>query len=307
MEKINPSTKLRVNTEHNRSIKKAIIPIAGLGTRFLPLSKVFPKELWPLVDKPVLQYIVEEAIASGIKEIIFVNRPEKEEVLNYFRKYFKKNIELEKFLKQNNKKHLLDELKIIEAISKKISFSQVLQKKPLGDGHAVLQAEKLVKNEPCTVLFGDDIVDSKIPCLLQLINVFKKYKKPVIALSRIPKEKIPFYGIVKVEKITKNLFKIKGIVEKPKITEAPSNLAIVGKYIITPEVFDILKNKACQMKGEIKLVGALNELIKEGETVYGYEFQGKWLECGNKLGWLTSHFYLSLKHPQFGRELKKYL
>ena len=288
-------------------VKKAIIPIAGLGTRFLPLSKVIPKELFPLVDKPALQYIVEEAAAAGIKEIIFINQPRRKEVLNYFKRYFEKNPELENFLKARKKNHILEELKRVENLSKKISFSQVFQKTPLGDGHAVLQAEKLVKGEPCAVLFGDDVVESKTPCLLQLINVFNKYKKPIIALYRISQEKIPFYGIVRVKKIAKNLFKIIEIIEKPSIKEAPSNLAIVGKYIITPEVFDILKNANCEMKGEIKLVGGLNEMVKKGKIVYGYEFEGKWLECGNKLGWLQSHLYLSLKHPQFGKELKKFL
>lgn len=248
-------------------VKKAIIPIAGLGTRFLPLSNALPKELWPLVDKPVLQYILEEAIASKIKEFIFVTRPGKKLVLDYFK----------------------EELK-----TKKISFSQAFQKQALGDGHAVLQAKKLAGKQPCLVLFGDDIVESKTPCSEQLIKAFNKFQKPLIALYRLPKEKVSSYGIVKVEKVSKRIYKIKGIEEKPSIKKASSNLAIVGKYIITPQVFDFLK-KSPRMKGEIRLAGAFNEMIKKGLTVYGYEFEGKWLECGNKPAYLKSNLYLIKK------------
>jgi len=290
-------------------IKKAIIPIAGLGTRFLPLSKVLPKELWPLVDKPTLQYIIEEAYASGIEEIIFVNRPEKEKkvILDYFKKYFKRIPELEEILKKRKRNHLIKELKKLEKISKNISFSQVFQKEPLGTSHAVLKAEKLIKNEPCAVLYGDDIVESKVPCLLQLIKIFKKYQKPVIALYRIPEESFQFYGMVEVKKITKRFYKIKRVVEKPKVSEAPSNLAVVGKHIITPEVFNHLKKTSFDLKTDITLSVSLGEMAQAGEEIYGYEFEGKWLECGNKLAYLKSNLYLSLKHPQFGPSLKKFL
>ncbi len=286
-------------------IKKAVVPIAGLGTRFLPLSKVLPKELFPLVDKPVLQYIIEEAVASGIKEIIFVIRPKRKEVLTYFKKYFKKTPELEEILKKRKRNHLLKELKKLEKISKNISFWHVFQRKPLGASHAILQAEKLIKNEPCAVLYGDDIVESKVPCLWQLIEIFKKYQKPVIALYRIPKESFRFYGMVEVKKIAKRLYKIKKVVEKPSITEAPSSLAVVGKHIITPEVFDHLKKTSFDLKKDLTLSTTLSEMAEAGKEVYGYEFEGKWLECGNKLAYLKSNLYLSLKHPQFGKELRK--
>ncbi|MBA7614311.1 UTP--glucose-1-phosphate uridylyltransferase [subsurface metagenome] len=289
------------------AIKKAIIPIAGLGTRFLPLSKALPKELFPLVDKPAIQYIVEEAQASGIKEIIFVNRPDKKEVKTYFIKYIKKTPELEELLRMRKKNGLLKELKSLEKITKNISFSYIFQKEPLGDGHAVLQAQKIAKKEPCIVLFGDDIVKSKTPCSLQLAKVFNKHQKPVIALHRLPKEKLSSYGIVKVEKVGPRLYKIKSIEEKPSINKAPSNLAIVGKYVIDSQVFDFLKNTPSQAKGEMKLAGAFNEMIKKGLTIYGYEFEGRWLECGNKLAYLKSNLYLSLKHPQFKKDLKKFL
>jgi len=288
-------------------IKKAVIPIAGLGTRFLPLSKVFPKELWPVVDKPALQYIIEEAIASGIKEVIFVNRPEKKIVIDYFRKYLRPAPELEEILKSRKKNHLFKELKKLERISEKISLSQVVQKEPLGDGHAVLQAKKMLKQEPFAVLFGDDIVESKTPCLSQLIKIFKRYRRPVLALYQVPKEKLSFYGVVKVKKIGDAVYEIKDIVEKPEIEKAPSNLAIVGKYILTPDIFNYLEKERVDKKREIILANALRKMIKDGFKVFGVKFEGKWLECGNKPLYLKTNFYLSLKHPQFGKELKNFL
>jgi len=288
-------------------IKKAIIPIAGLGTRFLPLSKVLPKELWPLVDKPVLQYIIEEAVAAGIKEIIFVTKPRETKVIEYFKNYFKKEPRLEEILKKRKRNHLIEELKKLEKISKRISFSQTFQKKPFGASHAILQAAKLVKNEPCAVLYGDDIVEFKTPCLLQMIKIFEKYQKPVVALYRIPKESFKSYGMVEIKKVAKRLYKIKKVVEKPSIEEAPSDLAVVGKHIITPGVFDYLRKTPFNLKSDITLSTTLGDMAKEGKEIYGYEFEGKWLECGNKLAYLKSNFYLSLKHPQFGKELKKFL
>lgn len=289
-------------------IKKAILPIAGLGTRFLPLSKVFPKEVWPLVDKPVLQYIIEEAKQSGISEIIFVISPEKKIVVDYFQKYYlQKSPKLEKKLKEQGKVNLLEELKNLEGLCQGLSFSFVFQKKPLGDGHAILQAKDLAGGEPVAVLFGDDIVESKTPCLSQLIKIFKTAQKPVVALSQVPKEKISSYGIVEVEKITSRLYKIKKIVEKPTIDKAPSDLAIVGKYILTPEVFDYLKKAKPSNKGEIILAEVFDEMIKDGKVIYGYQFEGNWLECGTKEGWLECHFYLTLKHPQYGLKLKEVL
>ena len=289
-------------------IKKAVIPIAGLGTRFLPLSKVLPKELWPLVDKPVIQYIIEEAKLSGISEIIFVISPEKKVVFDYFQRYYLQRVEkLEKNLKEKNKISLLEELKKLEELSQNLSFSFVFQKKPLGNGHAILQARNLIGGQPTAVLFGDDIVDSKIPCLLQLIKIFKTSQKSVISLQRVEKEKIPSYGIVKIEKITSRLYKIKKIVEKPPIDQAPSDLAIVGKYILVPEVFEYLGKIKSSKSGEILLAKVLDEMLKDGKIIYGYDFEGKWLECGDKISWLKSHFYLSLKHSHYSDQLKKFL
>jgi len=288
-------------------IRKAIIPIAGLGTRFLPLSKTTPKEFLPLVDKPAIQYIVEEARNSGIKEIIFVNRPDKKEIETYFTNYLARSPELEDVLRINGKTELLKELEDLDSLNKDISFSYVFQNEALGDGHAVLQAKEMSQKEPCVVLFGDDIVDSEVPCSKQLTEVYNKYQAPVIALYKLPEEKLSSYGIVKVEKVGERLYEILGIEEKPALGQAPSNLAVVGKYVINSDVFDFLENTPSQAKGEIRLAGAFNEMIKKGMTIYGYEFEGKWLECGNKAAYFKSNLYLSLKHPQFKDELKKFL
>lgn len=284
-------------------IRKAIIPVAGLGTRFLPLTKVVPKELWPLVDKPVIQYIIEEIINSGIKEIVFVTRPGKNTILDYFRK----GGIPERALKSRYKNHFIQQQKDLEEISKKVYFSRVIQKKPLGDGHAILMAENLIKKKPCAVLFDDDIVYSRTPCLKQLIKVFKKYRAPVMALYKVPKSSFQFYGMIGGEKVANRVYRIKKIIEKPSIKESPSNLAIVGKRIITPEVFKYLKKSSPGARGEIGLTETLSDMVKAGLKVYGYEIEGKWLECGNKLAYLKSNLYLSLKHPQFGKELRKYL
>jgi len=262
-----------------------------------------PKEFWPLVDKPVIQYIVEEAIASGIEEIIFVINPGKKIAYDYF----KKKLKSEKASLSKYKNHFLNQLEKLENLSKKIFFSTVVQREPLGDGDALLKAKKIVKKEPCAALWADDVVESKIPCLLQLIKVFKKYKKPVIALYRVPKSSFQFYGMVGVKKVGNRTYRIAKIIEKPQVLESPSNLAIVGKSIITDEVFNYLKKVKFSERGEIGLTETFAEMVKAGSEVYGYEFEGKWLECGNKLAYLKSNLYLSLKHHQFGKELRKYL
>ena len=284
-------------------IKTAIIPTAGLATRFLPLSKVVPKELWPLVEAPVIQYIVAEAKNAGIRNIIFVVKPKNKILLDYF----KPSLAIEKTLKERKKTVILSELKKMEDYFSDINFSFVSQKQPLGDGHAVLQAAKIAQNEPAALLFADDIVDSKTPCVLQLSNVFKTCQKPILSLCPVPKEKLQLYGIASVEKIASKLHKIKKIIEKPAPGMAPSDLAIVGKYILTPEVFGYLKKAKPSPKGEIILAETLEEMLKDGKVIYGYEFEGRWIECGNKLDWLKSNIYFSLRHPQYGPEIKKFL
>ena len=284
-------------------VKKAIILLAGLGTRFLPLSKVVPKELWPLVDRPVVEYIIAEAKKSGINEIIFILRAENKAILNYI----KPSLKIEKVLKDHKKEKELAELKTNDDFFKDIKFSYVLQKNPLGDGHAILQAEKLIGQEPVAVLFADDVVESKVPVISQLKDIFKTCQKPVISLYNLPEEKLFSYGIADVEKIANRHYKLKDIIEKPAPGNAPSNLAIIGKYILTPEVFSYLKKTKPTEKGEIILANAFQKMLKDGKVVYGHEIEGKWLECGNKLAFLKSNFYLSLNHPKYGPELKKFL
>ena len=289
--------------EEQPDIKKAIIPIAGMGTRFLPLSLAISKEFFPLVDKPVIQYIIEEVKKSGINEIVFVISPKQKMILQYW----KKSPELEKILIKRKKEALLKELHEFEAIFKGIKFDFAVQKEPLGDGHAILQGAKLIANEPVAVSFGDDVVDSDEPALLQLMNIFKTCNAPVVALKSLPREKIPAYGSVVVEKIANHLYKIKKIIEKPEMSQIQSDLVIVGKYVLTPDVFSYLKGASLSEKGEIILGEVFDRMLHDGKTIYGYEVKGEWLECGDKLKWLKSFFYMALRDQRFGRELREYV
>ncbi len=284
-------------------IKKAIIPVAGLGTRFLPLSKVLSKEFIPLADKPVIQYIVEEVQKSGIKEIVFVVSPGQKAILSYF----KKSPDLEKLLTKRKKDSVLKELKDFQEKFKDMEFSFVLQKEPGGDGHAIAQASKMAGKDPVAVSFGDDIIDSDQPAIEQLVEIFKTCNAPVVCLKAIPREKIPAYGSVVVEKIASRLYKIKKIIEKPEPSQISSDLVIVGKYVLTPDVFGYLKKAKPSKKGEIILAEVFDKMLNEGKTIYGYEIKGEWLECGDKQKWLKSFFYMALKDPRFGEELKQYL
>jgi len=284
-------------------VKKAIIPVAGLGTRFLPFSRVVSKEFFPLADKPIIQYIVEEMKDSGIKEIIFVVSPRQKTVLNYF----KKDADLEKILVKRKKEKLLKELKEFNEMFEGISFSFVVQKEPLGDGHAILQAAKHVGNDAVANSFGDDIFDSEEPAILQLINMFNTCGVPVMGLKKIPREKIPAYGSVVVEKIANRLYKIKKITEKPELSKVDSDFVIAGKHILTPEVFQYLKKAKPSEKGEIILAEVLNKMLSDGKLIYGYEIKGEWLECGDKLKWMKSFFYMALKDARYKDELKEYI
>lgn len=289
--------------ENELEVKKAIIPVAGLGTRFLPLSLVLSKEFFPLADKPIIQYIIEEAKNSGIKEIVFVVSPKQRMVIDYFRD----SPELEKILIKRKKEKTLKELKDFEQLFKDITFSYVVQKFPSGDGHAILQAGRGNSDQPVAVSFGDDVFDSDEPVLSQLIGIFKTCSAPVIALKSLPKDKIPAYGSVVVEKIANRLYKIKKIIEKPAPEQIQSDLVIAGKYILTPEVFNYLKKASPSKKGEIILGEVFDKMLNDGMPIYGYEVKGEWLECGDKLKWLKSFFYVSLKDPVFGKDLKDYI
>ncbi|MBI2624966.1 MAG: UTP--glucose-1-phosphate uridylyltransferase [Candidatus Nealsonbacteria bacterium] len=285
-------------------IKKALIPIAGLASRFLPASRAVPKELWILVEKPMVQYVIEEAIASGINHIIFIAPKEKRFIVDYFKKPAKK---LEKTLKERKRDESLLRLQKFNQLFEKTEFSLVEEKDALGDGHAVLKAKRLAGKEPCAVLFADDIVISQTPALKQLIDVFRASQKPVIALKRVGGEKISSYGIIGAEKIANRIFKIKEIVEKPSQDRAPSDIAIVGKYILTPEVFEFLAKTSPNKKGEIILADAFSQMLRAGKTIYGNEIDGKWLECGDIASYLKSNIYLALNHPRFGPEINKFI
>ncbi len=289
--------------EEIKEIKKAIIPVAGLGTRFLPLSKVLSKEFFPLVDKPVIQYIAQEIKESGIEEIIFIISPRQKTIL----KYFQKDEELEKILSERKKVDTLKQLHDFQDVFKGLKMTFVVQKEPKGDGHAIFQAAKYLKNEPVVNSFGDDIVVSQTPAVLQLMNIYKTCQAPVIGLKRLPKDKIPAYGSVAVEKISNNLYKIKKIIEKPQPSEIMSDLVIMGRHILTPDVFEYLKKAKPTKKGEIILTEVLGKMLDEGKPIYGYELNGEWLECGDKLKWIKSFFYLALKDPQYKDELKQYI
>ena len=241
------------------TINKVIIPVAGMGTRFLPMSLVLSKEFFPLVDKPIIQYIIEEVKRTGITEVVFVVSPKQKMILNYF----KKSPELEHMLIKRKKEKLLQDLKSFEETFEGITFSYVVQKNPMGDGHAILQGGKIINAEPIAVSFCDDIIDGPSPALAQLINIFQTSNAPVIGLKMIPREQIPAYGSVVVEKIADRLYKIKKIIEKPDPSQVQSDLVIVGKYVLTPDVFDYLKKTASSEKEEIILAKVLDTMLLE--------------------------------------------
>lgn len=286
-----------------KRITKAIFPIAGLGTRFLPQSKVVSKELIPLGEKPLLHYNVEEAVLSGIEEIAFITRKNQKEAIDYF----KRDENLEQILKENNKQRELKALEEINNIAGSLKIFTYTQKKPTGVANAIFQAKDFLSKEPCAISFCDDIVDSKIPCLEQLQRMFLTCGRPVLALKKMPPERIPNYGIVKVEKIANRFYKIKGVSEKPKIEDAPSDLAILGRMIITPDVFEYLNNNKDMMVKDGSISVALGEMAELGKAIYGYEIEGDWLECGDIISWYKSFVKVAIKDPDCGDVFKKYL
>ncbi len=284
-------------------VEKAIFPIAGLATRFLPLSKVISKELLPLVDKPLVNYTVEEACHSGIKDIQFVVRKNQKDVISYF----KKDDELEKILIERKKEEELEELKKIENMTKEINFSSVIQKNAKGDANAIYEARKFVDNEAVGIFFCDDIIYSeKDPGLQQLKKVFETCQSPVIGLKKLPEDRLASYGVVDVDKIANGFYKIKGVTQKPK-KNPPSDLAIMGRMILTPDVFDYMENHKHLMENDTSVTSVLGEMALEGKAVYGYEIKGEWLECGDKMLWFKSFLTLALKHPQYGPQMKEFI
>lgn len=281
-------------------IKKVIIPVAGLGTRFLPATKAQPKEMLTIVDKPVIQYLVEEAVRSGIENVMFVTGRNKRPIEDHFDHAF----EVEAVLKLRGKEKILKEIRAIANLAR---FTYVRQKEPRGDGDALLCASHLIDDdESVAVLYGDDIIDSKVPCLKSMINIFNKYKDVVIALQEVPKKDVSKYGIVKTIKISKNIYQITDIQEKPAPQKAFSNLAVVGKYILTPDVFVELNKLKPEKDKEICLTNALKGLLKR-KPVYGFKFEGKRYDCGSKIGLMEAIVDMGLKHPEVKKEFGEYL
>lgn len=281
-------------------IKKAILPVAGFGTRFLPATKAQPKEMLPIVDKPVIQYLVEEAVASGIEEIIFVTGRGKRSIEDHFDISY----ELEDTLVEKNKHDLLETVQKISSLAK---FSYVRQPKPLGDGHAILQAAHLLNGEPALVIFGDCLYDSKVPASKQLMETFEKYGDPVIGLSEVPKEQVSMFGVIDGVKLDEHTYEVKKMVEKPKIEEAPSNLVAVGKYVITPEVLDVLTGIKDGKSGEIRLADAFDIMLNNNRPIYGKIIDGEWLDTGDKFNFMKASIHIGLKHPEIGKKLHDYI
>lgn len=280
-------------------IRKAVFPAAGFGTRFLPVTKSQPKEMLPIVDKPVIQYLVEEAVASGIEEIIIVTGRGKRSIEDHFDFSF----ELEHTLVERGKHSLLKE---VRAISKLAKFVYVRQPMPRGDGHAILCAKEVVGDEPFAVLFGDDIVDNKVPAIKQLMDVYEQTGCSVMALQQVDKNESESYGMIKAKSSKGRLYEIEKLIEKPKPSVAPSNLAIIGKYVVTPEIIAALEKAKPSHSGEIRLIDGFMQLQKK-QKIYGYEVEGKRYDTGTKLGLLTAGIDFALKRKDLGPELRKYL
>jgi len=283
-------------------VRKAVFPAAGLGTRFLPATKAQPKEMLPLVDKPIIQYGVEEAVLSGVDNIILVTGRGK----NAIEDHFDVSIELETFLESRGKMELLDE---IRKISNLINFAYVRQGEPLGLGHAVLVTRALVGNEPFAVILADDVIDADPPALRQMISVFEQVEGPVLAVERVPMDQVSRYGVVDIEStagLPDGVCRIRDLVEKPPRGDAPSNLAIIGRYILTPDIFPALEATAGDRTGEIQLTNGLRRLLRE-RPIYTCEIKGVRHDTGNKLGYLQAVVYFALRRPDLGDEFARYL
>ena len=280
-------------------IRKAVFPAAGLGTRFLPATKAQPKEMLPLVDKPIIQYGVEEAVASGVDNIILVTGRGK----NAIEDHFDVSVELETFLEARGKQEQLEE---IRKISNLINFSYVRQGEPLGLGHAVLVTKNLVGQEPFAVILADDVIDADPPALKQMIDVFTEVDGPVLCVERVPRDTVSSYGIIDAEEIKPGVYKIRDLVEKPPVEEAPSDLAIIGRYILTPDIFPALETIGQDRGGEIQLTNGLRELLKQ-RPIYGCEVKGVRHDTGNKLGFLKAVVYFALRRPDLAGPFREYL
>lgn len=289
-------------SNHTHKIKKAILPVAGFGTRFLPATKAQPKEMLCVVDKPVIQYLVEEAVASGIEEIIFVTGRGKRAIEDHFDVSY----ELEDTLVEKNKHDLLETVQKISGLAK---FSYVRQPVPMGDGHAILCAKHLVnEGEAVAVLFGDDLVDSEVPAIKQLLSVYERYGDSVVALSKVNPDEVSKFGVVATTELTPGTHEITQFVEKPKKEDAPSNLVSIGKYIITWDMLETLENlQEGSGDGEVRLADAFIQHLANDKPLYGHEVEGERHDCGDKFGFVRATIAMGLKHPEVGVKLKEYL
>ena len=281
------------------AIRKAVFPAAGLGTRFLPATKAQPKEMLPLVDKPVIQYVIEEAVASGIEDIIIVTGRGK----NAIEDHFDVSFELEKVLESRGEH---DKLKVVRHISDMIRISYIRQKEALGLGHAIFVARQWVGDEPFAVFLGDDIIESRVPAMKQMMKAFAKLKSPILALEEVDPSRTRDYGIVSVGRPRSRVYPVKDLVEKPEPARAPSNLAIIGRYILTPEIFKHLEKTRADRRGEIQLTDGLRSLLTE-QPIYGYQFEGIRYDTGNKLGFLKATVEYALRRPDLGKDFRSYL
>ena len=282
-----------------KPIRKAVIPVAGMGTRFLPASKAIPKEMLTIVDRPTIQYIVEEVVASGIEEVILITSEGKSAIENHF----DYNFELDVLLESKGKKDLLEE---VRHISNLIEIVSVRQKKPLGLGHAILSAKHVVGNEPFIVLLGDDLVVSDEPCCKQMIGLYNEVNESIVAIQKVPLDQTYQYGIVEGESLKKQVYQVNRMVEKPAPGTTDSNLAIIGRYILQPEIFDMLEKTTPGHGGEIQLTDALLALSKK-RSMYAYEFDGTRYDAGDKLGYLKAILAFALRHPDLKDEFKAHL
>lgn len=280
-------------------VRKAVIPAAGFGTRFLPVTKTVPKEMLPIVDKPVIQFVVEEAVASGIEEIVLVTSPNKKPLEDFF----DRNFELEYTLEKTGKTDLLREV-IRTATMANVTY--VRQKQPLGNGHAVLVARHAIGNEPFVVLWGDDILLGRPPVARQLMDVAETYNAPVVGVRRVPEDDFEKYGMLDIEQVEGSLSRAKSVVEKPPRGESPSDLAQIGGFVLTPDIFDILEATEPGPSGEIYLADALVQLMQR-RTVYAYQFQGTRYDAGNKLDFLRATVEMALRDPALGPAFSQYL
>ena len=281
-------------------LKKVIFPVAGLGTRFLPATKAIPKEMLPIVDKPLIQYAVEEAIRSGATDMIFVIGRTKNSIIDHF----DSSPDLENELIKANKKSLLKLLKDVS--NPNINYYFVRQKSPKGVGDAINCAERIIGDEPFGVIFPDDLIDSKTPCLKQMLNIFSSTKSSVIAIESVNKKDVDKYGIINFSNKNNNLYEISSIDEKPSITKAKTNLAVVGRFVLTPNIFKIISKTQPGHGNEIQLTDAIHTLLKRN-NVFGYQFDGERYDCGSKIGYLKATVNYALKHKELSKDFKKYI